>query len=586
MATGKALSVKITGDNKEFDAALQKSAAETRRFAQQQKKQAAEIKRGMEHLKSAVTGVGAALGAAFATREFFDRFTNSTQITSDNFGRSMEEMKTMADSFFSSVNNNNFNGFLSRLAEIRQAARNAFDAEDILADMKLSDTVIDAQTKAEGDKYKADYKEAKAKGDTEGMKKAQADYSTLMTKYWEETRITQAQTLSTALANTNKYLAQFGLQADEKDILTYATKTNKEDSGLKGIVEDYNKKIAEFDALINANKLTVTGSYGTAGNQGSAIYDTAKSKVLEAQKLAYIEENKFAAIQAKLYNEADAGRQHWFAQLADYYKLESGFQQFRAQGSKMEQGVNNLTIKESKESSKIKVDSAFGNDLIDADPEIPLMLIPTLKPDEWAKVDDWMRRLETDGLIMPISTVIGEAENAPEIKLDAKTNGLESIQSVTGSINSMLGQTAGLLSQSGNDWGAWGMSALGNIASVVGQYASLIAMQMASGVAEQGKLPFPYNIAAMAATAGGIISIIGSLPKFATGGIVPGGSFTGDNVLARVNSGEMILNAAQQSNLFKMINTGSTQRQGAPELVVRGDKLYAVLQNYTKGRSL
>jgi hypothetical protein len=42
--------------------------------------------------------------------------------------------------------------------------------------------------------------------------------------------------------------------------------------------------------------------------------------------------------------------------------------------------------------------------------------------------------------------------------------------------------------------------------------------------------------------------------KFEDGGIVPGYSYTGDNVPARVNSGEMILNSAQQANLFNMAN--------------------------------
>ena len=38
-------------------------------------------------------------------------------------------------------------------------------------------------------------------------------------------------------------------------------------------------------------------------------------------------------------------------------------------------------------------------------------------------------------------------------------------------------------------------------------------------------------------------------PKFENGGIVGGQSYTGDNVTARVNSGELILNKAQQNNL-------------------------------------
>lgn len=43
-------------------------------------------------------------------------------------------------------------------------------------------------------------------------------------------------------------------------------------------------------------------------------------------------------------------------------------------------------------------------------------------------------------------------------------------------------------------------------------------------------------------------------PAFATGGIVGGNSYTGDHISARVNSGEMILNASQQARLWNMAN--------------------------------
>jgi len=57
-----------------------------------------------------------------------------------------------------------------------------------------------------------------------------------------------------------------------------------------------------------------------------------------------------------------------------------------------------------------------------------------------------------------------------------------------------------------------------------------------------------------------MISIISTISKFATGGIVGGNQTSGDNVLVRVNSGEMILNAAQQARLFALAN-GTTLPQ-------------------------
>lgn len=51
-----------------------------------------------------------------------------------------------------------------------------------------------------------------------------------------------------------------------------------------------------------------------------------------------------------------------------------------------------------------------------------------------------------------------------------------------------------------------------------------------------------------------LTSLISTVSQFATGGIVPGTQKSGDKVLARVNSGEMILNTRQQSRLFSLLD--------------------------------
>jgi TP901 family phage tail tape measure protein len=58
-------------------------------------------------------------------------------------------------------------------------------------------------------------------------------------------------------------------------------------------------------------------------------------------------------------------------------------------------------------------------------------------------------------------------------------------------------------------------------------------------------------------------------PKFQTGGIVPGSSFSGDNVLIRANSGEAILNAETQKRLADFLfGGGSAFATGNPSPVV------------------
>lgn len=89
---------------------------------------------------------------------------------------------------------------------------------------------------------------------------------------------------------------------------------------------------------------------------------------------------------------------------------------------------------------------------------------------------------------------------------------------------------------------------------------------IAKGVASAQTVPFPGNIIAIATTVAAVVANIASAislvkktsaPKFATGGIVGGASYTGDNVPVNVNSAEMILNTKQQRNLFDAVNTNS-----------------------------
>ena len=94
---------------------------------------------------------------------------------------------------------------------------------------------------------------------------------------------------------------------------------------------------------------------------------------------------------------------------------------------------------------------------------------------------------------------------------------------------------------------------------------------------------------AIAIGAGIMAAVLAFADGFATGGVVPGNSFSGDNVLARVNSGEMILNRAQQARLFD-IAEGNTEPGGAGGAVINqtinvqnGGDLTAITQAINRG---
>ncbi|AGO48023.1 putative tail length tape measure protein [Cellulophaga phage phi12:1] len=86
-----------------------------------------------------------------------------------------------------------------------------------------------------------------------------------------------------------------------------------------------------------------------------------------------------------------------------------------------------------------------------------------------------------------------------------------------------------------------------------GAIASASSTAAASGPGAAFLLP------ALIGAAVGFIAASFSGLKFATGGIVPGGSYNGDQVPALLNSSEMVLNRGQQAELFKLANGASRQ---------------------------
>lgn len=147
--------------------------------------------------------------------------------------------------------------------------------------------------------------------------------------------------------------------------------------------------------------------------------------------------------------------------------------------------------------------------------------------------------------------------DAPIKKEDVDLNEdyVESLSAIGGVMSSL----SGITNESAAAYLQWGANVISSIAQAIPAIQSLITAKqteaVVSGVASAAETPVVGWLLAGAAVAA-VVAAMASIPKFATGGIVPGTSFTGDKVPALLNSGEMILNGSQQSNLFQMLNSG------------------------------
>ena len=121
---------------------------------------------------------------------------------------------------------------------------------------------------------------------------------------------------------------------------------------------------------------------------------------------------------------------------------------------------------------------------------------------------------------------------------------------------------------------------------------------IAAGVQNLG-IKVPEGLSRSIAVLQTIMGIVGAIQAistakfiFSTGGIVhaaggvmvPGNSFSGDNVPALLNSGELVLNKAQQFNLASQLEGDGNQGGGTPMLpYVSGDKIILGANNFLKG---
>lgn len=105
----------------------------------------------------------------------------------------------------------------------------------------------------------------------------------------------------------------------------------------------------------------------------------------------------------------------------------------------------------------------------------------------------------------------------------------------------------GAMHQLGSDSAA---AKAGLVMAAIGQLTLSFATAMTDAAKQSWITWLAFGVSGTAQ----LVSMVAMISQFATGGIVGGNSKSGDRVLVRVNSGEMILNAAQQAQLFAIAN--------------------------------
>lgn len=505
------------------------------------------------------------IGVAVSAYEGFNKVVNSSQTTGDAWVKTQDQMKASVDSFFASIAMGNFGGFLSNLQNVIDKAGELSVALDNLETKTLfnNSEVNDLNTKYQIELNKAKARNISDKERNEHLEKAKG-YLLEMSK------------LHDSLSKANIATSYITLQADlskqgfnknvSKDVWEYLLKdSNRPDIDQRAA--RYNNTIKNYENQLAHTYNPETGEWLT---QTEA--DKIKKKLSEYKSSKSGNFDRLASV---------------FVELADDEKSAI------ASALKMRATANALSVSMSQKELEIantdaKINGAYNTNKDKKNETIPSGSLSELEKqlaDLRKKYQDavtnevrssvlkTIKELEQKKVIINMTARYVEEESPlkmaglPTKGIDTKNMKLPKFESPIkkkdidlnklyaeslGSIANSFGSMTSMSEQFGNEGVSFMFNAMGSISQMIVQLQSLATAQ---GVASAFALPFPENLGAIATVIATVTSIFASLPKFETGGVVPGISFGGDKVLARVNSGEMILNGSQQANLFKMLNS-------------------------------
>lgn len=517
----------------------------------------------------AVGKFAAGIGIAMGGVEAFNRTMNSTQTTGDLVRGTMQGLRTSVDEFFYSVNRGNLSSFLSNLDSIISKAREAYDAMDQLGNTQMSFGVLSARNQSQiaeaqyiaKNKFAPTSERVEAFGNwASAIRSEEGNVSALQ----RELVNTVIKTVKSRVNANIEITLEDVIRAFETDLLDPNARTdikNRAEMGMRNYeanakrsdwTQEQKDELAELQKQ-NIITYTMLGKFSDEQLQQIGQQIQQYYKLINAVKNLGREYNETA----NEFNNANKGVTGFTPVKAlTGYDVYSG----TSEASKNFSGSKSTSVpkKEAGLEASIFVNTNFNYDT-------PL----------GEKV---LKAMQGDGTLPIIHQEVVIDEVVDEEPIPGVTEKKEDIDDMNKSLqatSSIFGSLGTIAGAAGSDFLAATMGMLGNISQTILMLQSLTTAQ---GVASASKLPFPANLAAIASVVATVVSLFASLPKFAEGGIIGGSSYFGDKLLARVNSGEMILNQRQQGRLLSL--TGGTNVIVHGESRVSGKNIYIALRNF------
>ena len=515
---------------------------------------------GLSTAKLGALGLAVTAGSAavkVATDTFFASESNI-----DAWGRTVESVKGAYDVFIQSISNGDWSNFLTRLNEAIQGSRDLYDALDRLGSIKANNAAAIALKQRDIQ----DLRLRKQNGENVDalLETATAELARLQSQEVEAGMAAGVKQMVNALRNS-------GL--DEQISTALAEEL------LKGGQDAFDKYAAQYSELKAKGTETKT-RYGVGGMGGSYSYtesdfniENLSKQEQDLYKIAAAITERETTLQEGIANYATAVTQGSSALREEFRNNRYSQQGGKSGGSGGSTKVTGLTKEQ------------IAKNAADATEEMQSLIDQWIELDDRAgSVNDVLLILNSENSLTEFAEeadegldklVAGMKETQDEAKRlkadwDAMQDGFrdQAIDTTIGAVSSLgdaIGGTTGSIVKLVAAQAQQVVQGISTIASMKAQeqaaYAEMTA-KLGAAAAETMKAHAWIPFAGVAMGIGFVASMVAalmSLPKFAGGGMVGGTSYSGDTQLASVNSGELILNKAQQNSLANELQSGNTQ---------------------------
>lgn len=577
------------------------------------------LKKGKEMLAGASTKLIGALGLVTGGLEAMKMAMESSQTTSDAWENTVNSTKGAVDEFFYSLTTGDWsafeNGILSTLSDLRGLSAQL----DEINDKKLSYSFIKADDIADINRFKEIAKDT-TQSQEERINAAQNELGVV-----HHLQKANKELAAQELSYLNKtYKQRSGMNFTTEDIDYFSKQTNNSGELTSEASETYKRFISNVKQY--NSELKKAQQYAKENGLDMNERHQKNANQLREQIALMQKQEGFWIRQGFLAEENDKKRMESINTIRQQKDEEAQLYELEKSGNRdystAHKGANKTSVpkvasfKSSKVSSKTSAEESpyqsldwygsllkswqdkLGKATDDATRQnIQFYLSQLEEVIKYMKDNANINTTEMLGTTSKsLLTVNGKNPNerlGDKITPIVKSDDIDNIDNYTKGIDGMasaLGSLGGALDNSAGGWMKWGANLMGALATAIPQIALLTmteeqraaaSAKSAAFAAMASEMSIPIvgpalGMAAMAAVVAAMLSV----PKFANGGIVPGGLTVGDKVWTRLNSGELILNKAQQSNIASQLSNPANRIDVQVTGKVSGrDLLFAIDKN-------